>query len=179
MEDYKETVKGKFNEREIRQMHKLFMRAAPTGVMGPKEFKQYIESLNIFKRADVHESYAQIFRGYDRDQDGLITFKEYLLYQLGTIYNTEELLDIVFATYDQDRNGLINREEMILVITNATRWVGDCDVEAKDVQAAILDEVKRLLAFIDVDRDGSISREELRVASVKHPEVLEKMKNLA
>ena len=179
MEDYKETVKGKFTEKEIRHMYKLFMRAAPTGEMGPKEFKVYIDGLGIFKRVDPQENYEQLFRGYDRDQSGTITFKEYLMYHLGIVYSTEELFDIVFAMYDADNNGFITKEEMAQVITNATRWMGDCDVESSEVQKVIADEVKRIFAFVDVDRDGLVSREELRTASQKHPEVLEKLKNLS
>lgn len=179
MEDYKETVKGKFDEKEIRHMYKLFTRAAPTGEMGPPEFRAYIESLSIFKRVDPHESYEQIFRGYDRDGNGSINFKEYLLYHLGIVYSTEELLDILFAMYDVAREGMITKEGMTQVVTNATRWMGDCDVESKAVQAGIALEVERLMQFVDRDKDGVITKEELRMVSQRHPEILEKLKNLA
>lgn len=179
MEDYKETVKGKFDEKEIRHMHKLFMRAAPTGEMGPQEFKIYIESLGIFKRTDPQETYEQVFRGYDRDQNGSITFKEYLLYHLGIVYSTEELFDILFAMYDVDRDGYLAKDEMIHVVTNATRWMGDCDVESREVQQTIAEEVRKIIAFVDMDKDGKIGREELRSVSQRHPEILEKLKNLA
>ena len=179
MEDYKETVKGKFDEREIRHMHKLFHRAAPTGHMGPSEFKRYIESLQIFKRVDPQEDYDQLFRGYDRDGDGTITFKEYLLYHLGIVYSTEELFDIVFAMYDVNGDNQIAKDEMLHVITNSTRWMGDCDVESAEVQLVIQQEVFRLFQFIDQDKDGRITRDELRAVSLRHPEILEKLKNLS
>ena len=179
MEDYKETVKGKFDEKEIRHMHKLFIRAAPTGEMGPSEFKAYIDSLSIFKRVDPQETFEQIFRGYDRDGNGSINFKEYLLYHLGIVYSTEELLDILFAMYDSARCGFLTREGMVHVVTNATRWMGDCDVESQAVQAAIALEVDRFVRFVDRDKDGVITKEELRMVSQRHPEVLEKLKNLA
>ncbi len=179
MEDFKETIKGKFDEREIKHMHKLFHTAAPSGKMGKPEFKAYIEGLEIFKRVDPQETYDQLFRGYDRDGDGTITFKEYLLYHLGIVFSTEELFDIVYAMYDVDRNGYITREEMVDVITNSTRWMGDCDVESKDVQKCIVAEVEKIVAFVDADKDGMVSKEELFAAATKHPEILEKLKNLA
>eukprot|EP00744_Colponema_vietnamica_P005825 GILI01008489.1.p1 GENE.GILI01008489.1~~GILI01008489.1.p1 ORF type:complete len:189 (+),score=47.29 GILI01008489.1:59-625(+) len=179
MEDYKETAKGKFDEREIQHMHKLFFRAAPTGHMGPQEFKHYIESLQIFKRVDPQEDYDQLFRGYDRDGDGTITFKEYLLYHLGIVFSTEELFDVVFAMYDVDGDGNITKDEMLQVITNSTRWMGDCDVESREVQSVIHQEINRVFDFADQNHDGKINKEELRAVSRRHPEVLEKLKNLS
>jgi Ca2+-binding EF-hand superfamily protein len=179
MEDYKETVKGKFDEREISHMYKLFHRAAPNGEMGQVEFKNYIESLQIFKRVDQQETYDQLFRGYDRDGDKTITFKEYLLYHLGIVFSTEELFDIIFAMYDCDGNGIITHEEMVQVVTNSTRWMGHCDVESKEVQIVIAQTVDQIILVADYDKDGRLGRDELRKASMKHPEILEKLKNLA
>lgn len=42
MDEYKSTIKNKFDEKEIKHMHKLFHKAAPSGKMGKKEFKKYI-----------------------------------------------------------------------------------------------------------------------------------------
>lgn len=179
MDKYKETVKGKFDEREIAHMHKLFHRAAPEGKMGQAEFKRYIEGLQIFKRVDQQETYDQLFRGYDRDGDRNITFNEYLLYHLGIVFSTEELFEIIFAMYDVDGNGFITHEEMVQVVTNSTRWMGHCDVESKDVQQAIDATVTQVIKVADYDKDGKLSRDELRRASQKHPEILEKLKNLA
>ena len=179
MEEYKETVKGKFDEREIAHMHKLFHRAAPDGKMGQAEFKTYIEGLQIFKRVDQQEQYDQLFRGYDRDGDKTITFREYLLYHLGIVFSTEELFDIIFAMYDVDGNGEITHEEMTQVITNSTRWMGHCDVESKEVQKAVESTVDQIIRVADWDKDGKLRRDELYNASQKHPEILEKLKNLA
>eukprot|EP00992_Anisonema_acinus_P015296 TRINITY_DN9692_c0_g1_i4.p1 TRINITY_DN9692_c0_g1~~TRINITY_DN9692_c0_g1_i4.p1 ORF type:complete len:189 (+),score=56.80 TRINITY_DN9692_c0_g1_i4:75-641(+) len=179
MQEFRETIKGKFDEKEIKHMYKMFHKAAPSGKMGKKEFKKYIEELAIFKKVDHQESYDQLFRGYDRDHDGTITFKEYLQYHLGIVFSTEELFDIVFSMYDADNNGYIGREELVEVVTNSTRWMGDCDVESKDVQDLIQAEVDKIVGFCDVNKDGQISKEELIAAAEKHPEILEKLKNLA
>jgi Ca2+-binding EF-hand superfamily protein len=179
MKEYREAIRGRFEEKEIKHMHKLFHKAAPSGRMGKKEFKKYIEDLAIFKKVDTQESYDQLFRGYDRDRDGTITFKEYLQYHLGIVFSTEELFDIVFSMYDADNNGYITRDELVEVVTNSTRWMGDCDVESRDVQKLIQEEVDKIVGFADVNKDGCISKEELCAAAEKHPEILEKLKNLA
>eukprot|EP01013_Petalomonas_cantuscygni_P003289 TRINITY_DN13465_c0_g1_i1.p1 TRINITY_DN13465_c0_g1~~TRINITY_DN13465_c0_g1_i1.p1 ORF type:complete len:189 (-),score=37.51 TRINITY_DN13465_c0_g1_i1:513-1079(-) len=177
--DYKETVKGKFDEKEIKDMYKLFHRAAPTGRMDKKQFRKYIEDLQIFKKSAPDEQYDQLFRGYDRDHDGIITFKEYLQYHLGIVFSTEELFDIVFAMYDQDGNGTITRQELVEVVTNSTKWMGECDTDSREVQDLIHAEVDKIVAFCDQNKDGQISKEELIAAAQKHPEILEKLKNLA
>eukprot|EP01002_Notosolenus_urceolatus_P014594 NODE_6240_length_643_cov_12.685185_g5309_i0.p2 GENE.NODE_6240_length_643_cov_12.685185_g5309_i0~~NODE_6240_length_643_cov_12.685185_g5309_i0.p2 ORF type:complete len:181 (-),score=67.22 NODE_6240_length_643_cov_12.685185_g5309_i0:99-581(-) len=160
-------------------MHRLFHKAAPSGRMGKKEFKRYIEELQIFKKVDPTENYEQLFRGYDRDRDGTITFKEYLQYHLGIVFSTEELFDIVFAMYDADGNGTITRDELCEVVTNSTKWMGDCDTESREVQDLIQAEVDKIVAFCDQDKDGQITKAELIEAAQKHPEILEKLKNLA
>lgn len=158
MAEYKDAIKGKFDEKEIKHMYKLFHKAAPSGRMGKKEFKKYIEDLAIFKKVDHAENYEQLFRGYDRDRDGSITFKEYLQYHLGIVFSTDELFDIVFSMYDADGNGSITRDELVEVITNSTRWMGDCDVESRDVQELIQAEVDKILQFADANKDGTITR---------------------
>jgi len=179
LEEYKEVCKSKFDEKEIKHMYKLFHKAAPSGKMGKKEFGKYIEELQIFKKVDTGETYEQLFRGYDRDKDGTITFKEYLQYHLGIVFSTPELFEIVFAMYDVDGNGYITRDELVEVVSNSTRWMGDCDPDARDVRDLIEGEVDKIMTFCDANRDGQISKEELIAAASKHPEILEKLKNLA
>ena len=179
MEDCREIVKGKFTDGEIGHIHRIFTRAAPSGGMSPVEFKSYIDGLRIFKRVDPTETYAQMFRAYDRDRDGIITFKDFLTYHLGVVYGAEELFDIIFATYDANGDGYLTADEMVRAVTNTTRWMGECDAESEEVQAHIAAEVERLIAFVDRDGDKRIGREELLEVSRRHPEVLEKLKNLA
>ena len=79
-----------------------------------------------------------------------ISFKEYLQYHLGIVFSTEELFDIVFAMYDADRDGYITRDELEDVVTNSTRWMGDCDVESKEVQELVRTEVEKVFNIISV-----------------------------
>jgi len=179
MLEYKDISKGRFDEKEITHMHTVFHKASPSGKMKPADFKRYLEGLEMFKRVDPHETYDHLFRGYDRDGNGEIDFKEYLLFHSAILYSTEELLDLVFRTYDRNRNGFIYRDDLVTVLTNSTRWMGDCDVETKEVQELIRSEVDMILEFVDSNHKGFITKDTLRLVSNKHPEILEKLKNLA
>nr|CCC94296.1 unnamed protein product [Trypanosoma congolense IL3000] len=205
MEDYKELVKGRFSDGAIEFLFFKFHRAAPSGIMTPVEFKHYIETTGVFKtykhthsRASVHHSirnsieqgdewretvsdsemYQHLFRGYDRDRDGVISFSEFLLYHLAVIYSTEELFVVVFNAYDADQDGLLSMNDIVNTITAATKYVGDCDIDDPEVRRVINEEAQRLLMFLDVRKDGHIRPEDMRLITQKHPEVLEKMKNL-
>lgn len=122
--------------------------------------------------------YIQLFRGFDLKGDGVITFKEFLLYHLAVIYNTEELFYIVFNTYDQDGDGYLSLSDIRSTITISTRYLGDVDINDYDVQRVIEEEANRLFAFLDIRKDGYIQREDMRLITQKYPQVLEKMKCL-
>ncbi|ORC92737.1 calcium-binding protein CML [Trypanosoma theileri] len=124
------------------------------------------------------EMYLHLFRGYDRDCDGVISFREFLLYHLAVMYSTEELFVVVFNAYDDDQDGYLSHNDIYNTITAATRYVGDCDVEDREVKRVINEETQRLMYFLDVRKDGRIRRDDMRLITQKHPEVLEKMKNL-
>ncbi|EKG02678.1 hypothetical protein TCSYLVIO_006284 [Trypanosoma cruzi] len=124
------------------------------------------------------EMYLHLFRAYDRDCDGVISFREFLLYHLAVMYSTEELFVVVFNAYDDDQDGYLSLDDIRNTITAATRYVGDCDVEDQEVQRVIDEEAQRLMFFLDVRKDGRIRRDDMRLITQKHPEVLEKMKNL-
>ncbi|KEG10767.1 calcium-binding protein CML [Trypanosoma grayi] len=124
------------------------------------------------------EMYLHLFRGYDRDCDGVISFREFLLYHLAVIYSTEELFVVVFNAYDDDQDGYLSLRDIRSTITAATRYVGDCDVENLEVQRVIDEEAQRIMHFLDVRKDGRIRQDDMRLITQKHPEVLEKMKNL-
>lgn len=179
LEEYRNSVDGKFDDREIKHMHKLYMRAAPTGRMGKTDFKKYIDSLQVFRRVDPNDEYEQLFRAFDADCDGVITFHEYLRYHYGMVFGGEPLVELIFAMYDVNRDQSVTRAEMVTVITASTKWIGDCDVEAPEVKRAIQLGVDRVLGTIDTDSKGYFSKDELRAAYMVRPEVLDDLKILA
>ncbi|EPY37277.1 hypothetical protein STCU_00020 [Strigomonas culicis] len=128
--------------------------------------------------APEEEMYLHLFRGYDFDGDGVITFKEFLMYHMAVVYSTEELFFVVFNAYDEDGDGYLSLGDIQSVITAATRYVGDYDVRDREVRRVIHEEARRLMGFLDIRKEGRVRMDDMHLVVQKYPEVLEKMKNL-
>lgn len=224
MNDYREVVKDRLSEEAIAFLHTRFMKAAPSGVMTPVLFKQYIESVDVYKDRKIREEerrrhqanifdkgssssknnngksssnakkeksrekatevedgsdyYRHLFRGYDLDNDGVITFKKFLIYHVAIVYSTEDLFYVIFNTYDEDGDGCLSLGDIKSVITAATRYVGDYDIYDREVRRVIDEEARRLMGFLDIRKQGYVQMEDMRLITQKYPQVLEKMKYL-
>lgn len=122
--------------------------------------------------------YRHLFRGYDLDNAGVITFKKFLVYHLAIVYSTEELFFVVFNTFDADGDGCISLADVKEIITAATRYVGDCDVEDREVRRVIDEEARRLIGFLDIRKEGYVRMGDMQLIVKRYPQVLEKMKHL-
>lgn len=214
MNDYREVVKDRLSEEAIAFLYTRFMKAAPGGVMTPVLFKQYIESVDVYKDRKIREEerkrhqpgifdklsngssdnkerksaaaaeedgsdyYRHLFRGYDIDNDGVITFKKFLIYHVAIVYSTEDLFYVIFNTYDEDGDGCLSLGDIKSVITAATRYVGDYDIHDREVRRVIDEEARRLMGFLDIRKQGYVQMEDMRLITQKYPQVLEKMKYL-
>ena len=166
----------KFDDRELRHMHRLFHRAAPQGKMGPSEFKRYVEGLGVFQAGAEHETYDQLFRGFDVDQDKQVSFKDYLRYHRAVVHGGADLPGVIHAICDAEATGFVTVEGLAKVITNSIRWTGEQDPESALVAQVVAQTATNIVHVCDADKDGRVSRDELCDAATRHPEVLEKLK---
>ena len=181
LETYRQLTEDHFSERELRHMFKQFHRATGSvGTMGPEAFKSYVDGQGMFRRVEQGESFAHLFRGYDSDRDGRITFEEFLDFHVTVLHPTpDKLLDLVMRLYDADGTGKLTHRGMVEVITSSTHWLGYCDVEAKEVVQAIEQTVTQIVRCADIDRDGMLSRDDLEEAGAHIPDLLRKLLELA
>eukprot|EP01012_Entosiphon_sulcatum_P015928 TRINITY_DN2089_c0_g1_i1.p2 TRINITY_DN2089_c0_g1~~TRINITY_DN2089_c0_g1_i1.p2 ORF type:complete len:192 (-),score=61.09 TRINITY_DN2089_c0_g1_i1:55-630(-) len=182
MQEYREVCKMRFDDEQILYMYKMFHKANPSGEMTREGFKVYIDKLRVFPKVEQSELYDQLFRGYDRNGDGKISFKEYLQYHAAVMHaheNPEKCFDIVFFMYNKKRDGFITHENIVEVITNSTRWVGKCDVETEKVQSLIESEARKIMEQCDHNHDGFIDRDELQKATEEDPQLLGKLMKYA
>lgn len=174
MDEAREATRGRFTDAELNHMYALFHGACDRGGrMGQVEFKAYVESLDIYPQAGHDETYQQLFRAFDRQGRGAISFQQFLEYHLALKFGTDPdlrplLCDVLFALYDTKHDGHIDRDELLEVITRNARWIG-VSVEEDDVDPVI----ERIMQLADLDRDGHVSMDDLQTAAAGRREVLE------
>lgn len=89
---------------------------------------------------------GQLFRLYDADRDGLISFGEYLVgLSITTRGRLEEKTEWAFRLYDQDADGAVSRADMLLVVDAIYRMMGEL-VQAPEGEETPTARVDRLFA---------------------------------
>ncbi|XP_054524387.1 lysophosphatidylcholine acyltransferase 2 isoform X3 [Pan troglodytes] len=119
------------------------------GRIGIEEFAKYL-------KLPVSDVLRQLFALFDRNHDGSIDFREYVigLAVLCNPSNTEEIIQVAFKLFDVDEDGYITEEEFSTIL-QASLGVPDLDVSG---------------LFKEIAQGDSISYEEFKSFALKHPE---------
>lgn len=109
-------------------------------------------------KKDTRTYRDQIFRTFDKNDDGFITSEEYITFlaiaSMGTI---SEKLDAVFRVFDIDKSGSLSVDEL----TKLIRVIVSLDKTSESVGELGADNLADMIFMeIDADEDGEISREE-------------------
>uniref|UniRef100_A0ABI0NVS6 Lysophosphatidylcholine acyltransferase 2 n=1 Tax=Bos taurus TaxID=9913 RepID=A0ABI0NVS6_BOVIN len=119
------------------------------GRIGIEEFAEYL-------KLPVSDVLRQLFALFDRNHDGSIDFREYVigLAVLCNPANTEEIIQVAFKLFDVDEDGFITEEEFSTIL-QASLGVPDLDVSG---------------LFKEIAQGDSVSYEEFKSFALKHPE---------
>nr|XP_010961944.1 lysophosphatidylcholine acyltransferase 2 isoform X1 [Camelus bactrianus] len=119
------------------------------GRIGIEEFAEYL-------KLPVSDVLRQLFALFDRNHDGSIDFREYVigLAVLCNPANTEEIIQVAFKLFDVDEDGFITEEEFSTIL-QASLGVPDLDVSG---------------LFKEIAHGDSVSYEEFKSFALKHPE---------
>ena len=134
------------------------------GKDGKLDAEQFCDFFQLFApdQKDPELYSENIFRGIDRDQNGVLTFEEFILFLsiMDEKADPEEIIEIVFALYDDDGNGHINKEEIINTLTEIYNMNGD-DVKENELKKKIDLQASEILEKCDESKDGYISKDEM------------------
>lgn len=119
------------------------------GRIGIEEFAEYL-------KLPVSDVLRQLFSLFDRNHDGSIDFREYVigLAVLCNPANTEEIIQVAFKLFDLDEDGYISEEEFSTIL-QASLGVPDLDGSG---------------LFKEIAQGDSVSYEEFKSFALKHPE---------
>lgn len=123
--------------------------ASKGGRIGIEEFAEYL-------KLPVSDVLRQLFALFDRNNDGSIDFREYVigLAVLCNPANTEEIIQVAFKLFDVDEDGCITEKEFSTIL-QASLGVPDLNVSG---------------LFKEIAQGDSISYEEFKSFALRHPE---------
>uniref|UniRef100_A0A8D0G5F5 Lysophosphatidylcholine acyltransferase 2 n=1 Tax=Sphenodon punctatus TaxID=8508 RepID=A0A8D0G5F5_SPHPU len=137
--------------REQLDMFAAIANASKGGRIGIEEFADYL-------KLPVSDVLQELFLLFDRNGDGTIDFREYVigLSVLCNPANTEETIQMAFKLFDVDDDGSITEDEFGCIIRSSL-GIPDLDVS-------------NLFKEIETDDSKKLSYAEFKDFALKHPE---------
>ncbi|XP_072278854.1 lysophosphatidylcholine acyltransferase 2 [Pyxicephalus adspersus] len=121
------------------------------GRIGLEEFASHL-------KLPVSDVLKELFALFDRNKDGTIDFREYIIgiAILCNPANSEETIQMAFKLFDADQDGCITEDEFSSLLR--------CSLGVPDL------EVSALFQDMDADKSAKITYEEFKNFFLKHPE---------
>ena len=114
------------NAKEIKALYKEFLTWSPDGNLSKTHFCAMYKKLCPTR--DPRRFVDVVFGAFDANQDGLITFNEFLIAISSSCFGTvEEKLEWIFKLVDLDGNGVIGKHELIKIVEQIYLLFGDDD----------------------------------------------------
>ncbi len=116
----------------------------------------------------------EVFRIFDADGDGRVSFTEYMMATDMTSKGTPiEKLKWAFKFYDKDNNGSIDMQEMVEAI-HTLYSLGSCELTGK----SLLKRAKAIFDSLDADSDGRITQQEFVQGCLRDKTLVDLLKPL-
>lgn len=150
------TMLTNFNEVEVHDWYKGFMKDCPSGKMSKEKFVAMYQ--DFFPHGDASHFAVNIFRTFDENKDGSIDFREFICALSVTSQGSvDDKLRWAFQIYDLDGNGYITMNEMREIIKTIynTR-----PRKERLTPSGIQERTEQTFKKLDTNNDGKISMTE-------------------
>eukprot|EP00164_Ancoracysta_twista_P007315 GFYU01010359.1.p1 GENE.GFYU01010359.1~~GFYU01010359.1.p1 ORF type:complete len:185 (+),score=60.83 GFYU01010359.1:126-680(+) len=157
----------KMGKESIDVMYERFKKV-DTDNSGAITVDEFADSLGI----DDKDYAKKLFHLFDKDSNGKIDFKEFLIgmANLSSTGDIEEKVKFAFSLYDKDGSDTISKEEIIHFFRSANPG------QSKNV---IDKKVNEIMTGFDVNGDGVLSQGEFLRLCQQHPELMSNATNVA
>ena len=156
------------DEKTIKKMYKEFKKKSRKGNLTPALFYEMYSKL--CQTDNAKDFCNHVFRTFDADDNGYVSFKEFLLaINISSNGSAEEKLNWAFRLYDINGDGVINRCEMIIIVEAMFEMLND----GKQVQRKnnAKDRAKEIFAKLDINGDFKLTREEFIYGCLDDPQL--------
>jgi len=153
----------KLSREEAHEKHQNFLQRHPDGKITIKAFR------NMMPQADCRKLEQHIFRMYDKDGNGLIDFREFMLVLHVLMHGTpEDNLKEIFRIFDIDNDGSITQQEMVSIVKALYHLLNQDDNPQRASEKVIAN-----MAFqeMDADQDGLVTLDEFIRACTEHKKI--------
>eukprot|EP00090_Calanus_glacialis_P010742 TRINITY_DN19200_c0_g1_i1.p1 TRINITY_DN19200_c0_g1~~TRINITY_DN19200_c0_g1_i1.p1 ORF type:complete len:216 (-),score=63.73 TRINITY_DN19200_c0_g1_i1:169-774(-) len=126
---------------------------------------QFLSMVTEFGIMGTPKNFEALFDGFDTDEDGVISLKEFvLLIRVMSDETPEDKIKWAFTTYDENKDGFISAEEMKRYVATV------CEMMKREGDGEALAEA--VMQKVDANQDGKVSHEEAMSACVTDQELL-------
>ena len=165
-----------YKKNELQRWYNKFMKQFPDKQMDKIQFHQLYGELFP---SDVILA-NNIFKSFDHDGNGSISFKELMItFSLTTVGSEEEKLKWLFSVYDRDRNGKITQDEvrhiahlMMKTSHGSEHSEHYCPVDHTEDDDEDEDHISCIFHNIDADQNGYWTLDEFVEGISSHPELV-------
>ena len=143
----------RYTEEEIKSWYSSFKKDCPTGVLTKEKFVDVYKL--FFPRGDAENFCNHVFRTFDTDKNGEISFVEFLLAINVTLSGTPlEKLKYAFKLYDIDGNGIIDQGEMNRIVLSIYELMGEDNLSNDTTEPKYTPEERTRIIFSQMDANG-------------------------
>ena len=143
----------RYTEEEIKSWYISFKKDCPSGVLTKEKFIDVYKL--FFPRGDAENFCNHVFRTFDTDKNGEISFVEFLLAINVTLSGTPlEKLKYAFKLYDVDGNGIIDQGEMNRIVLSIYELMGEDKLSNDTSEPKYTPEERTRIIFSQMDANG-------------------------
>jgi len=155
---------------EVDQQYENFLSKHPDGKITKKDFSNMMQA--CFPESDTAKLESHIFRMYDKNGDGHIDFREFMvvLYVMSN-GSPEENLKQIFRIFDINNDNTVSQKELSRLVKDLFHLFTKKDNPDRDSQEAL---ATKAFQEMDTDADGKVTQEEF-VKACLNQETISKM----